>query len=47
MALNRDFLHISAIHRCHELAENDFRLTAVLLIENAEYGEENQCQDQP
>jgi hypothetical protein len=47
MALNRDFLNISAIHRSHELAENDLRLATVLFIENAEYGEKNQGQDQP
>jgi hypothetical protein len=47
VALDDDFLHVAAIHRAHELAENDFRLAAVLLAEYAEYNEENQHQDKP
>jgi hypothetical protein len=34
--LDDDFLHVSAIHGTHELAEYDFRLATVLLAENTE-----------
>jgi hypothetical protein len=45
MALNRDLLHVTAINRRHELAENDFRFAAVLFIKDTKDREENQCQN--
>jgi len=42
MSLDHDLLHIAAIHRAHELAEDNFRFAPVLLAKNAENNEENQ-----
>jgi len=40
-------LHVAAVYRAHELAENDFRITAVLLAKNAEYNKKNKRQNKP
>jgi hypothetical protein len=47
MTLNCNLLNVAAIHRRRELAKDNFRFTTMLLIEHAEYGENNQRQDQP
>jgi hypothetical protein len=40
-------LYVAAIHGCGELAKDNFGLTAMLFVKHAEYGENNQRQDQP
>jgi hypothetical protein len=47
MALDGNLLHVTAIDRGHELTENNLWFAAVLFIEHAENGQENQCQDEP
>jgi hypothetical protein len=47
VSLNDDFLNFSPFDSAHEVAENDFRLTAMLLAEHTEDEQENQRQDQP
>jgi hypothetical protein len=45
MPLDNDFLNLSPVNRTHEIAENNFWFTTVLLAEDAENHQKNQRQD--